>query len=122
MHKREFGLVCLAFLACFGMGVFIGLAGKIARFPSLISVCRDDRHFIRNEKLCVCAALLYCCSRLRAGPPITSTTQQSVSRTSSHPNGSDMATGPYHLITPLLTSYHQQFWLIAQVVTENKDG
>lgn len=28
MHKREFGLVFLAFFACFGMGVFIGLAGN----------------------------------------------------------------------------------------------
>ena len=27
MHKREFGLVFLAFFACFGMSVFIGLAG-----------------------------------------------------------------------------------------------
>ncbi len=33
-----------------------------------------------------------------------------------------MATGPYYLTTPLLTSYHQQLWLIAQIVTENKDG
>lgn len=33
-----------------------------------------------------------------------------------------MATGPYYLATPLLTSYHQQFWVIAQIVTENKDG
>lgn len=57
-----------------------------------------------------------------AGPPITSTTQLSISQLSNHPNASDMATGPYHLVTPLLTSYHQQFWLIAQIVTENKDG
>ena len=28
MQKREFGLVFLAFFACFGMGVFIGLAGN----------------------------------------------------------------------------------------------
>ena len=28
MHKREFGLVFLAFFACFGMCVFIGLAGR----------------------------------------------------------------------------------------------
>lgn len=27
MHKREFGLVFLAFFACFGMCVFVGLAG-----------------------------------------------------------------------------------------------
>ena len=29
MHKREFGLVFLAFFACFGMCVFIGLAGRV---------------------------------------------------------------------------------------------
>lgn len=29
MQKREFGLVFLAFFACFGMGVFIGLAGTL---------------------------------------------------------------------------------------------
>ena len=28
MHKREFGLVFLAFFACIGVGVFIGLAGN----------------------------------------------------------------------------------------------
>jgi hypothetical protein len=56
------------------------------------------------------------------GPPITSTTNQSISQVNGHPNGSDMATGPYYLATPLLTSYHQQFWVIAQIVTENKDG
>lgn len=56
------------------------------------------------------------------GPPITSTTHQSVSQISGHPNGSDMATGPYYLATPMLTSYHQQFWVVAQIVTENKDG
>nr|CAG4634689.1 EOG090X03I5 [Alona affinis] len=81
MQKREFGLVILAFIACFGLGVFIGLAG----------------------------------------PPITSTASQSISKVSGHPNGSDMATGPYYLTTPLLTSYHQQLWLIAQIITENKD-
>nr|SVE76910.1 EOG090X03I5 [Daphnia lumholtzi] len=81
MHKREIGLVFLAFFACFGMCVFIGLAG----------------------------------------PPITSTSHQSVSQIGGHPNGSDMAAGPYYLATPLLTSYHQQFWVVAQIVTENKD-
>jgi hypothetical protein len=28
MHKREFVMVFLAFFACFGLGLFIGLAGK----------------------------------------------------------------------------------------------
>ena len=29
MHKGEFVMVFIAFFACFGLGVFIGLAGKI---------------------------------------------------------------------------------------------
>ncbi len=28
MHKREFGLVFVAFFSCFIMAIFIGLAGK----------------------------------------------------------------------------------------------
>lgn len=28
MHKGEFVMVFIAFFACFGLGVFIGLAGK----------------------------------------------------------------------------------------------
>nr|CAG4643098.1 EOG090X03I5 [Ilyocryptus agilis] len=81
MHKREFGLVFLAFFACFGMALFVGLAG----------------------------------------PPITLTTSQAVSQAVNRPNATEMATGPYLITTPLLTSYHQQLWLIAQIITENKD-
>nr|CAG4636043.1 EOG090X03I5 [Eubosmina coregoni]SVE69704.1 EOG090X03I5 [Eubosmina coregoni] len=83
LNKRQFCLVFVAFFACFGMSVFIGLAG----------------------------------------PPITSTTLTKMSQVNANNlNGSDsMATGPYVLRTPLLTSYHQQFWVIAQIVTENKD-
>lgn len=29
MHKGEFVMVFVAFFACFGLGVFIGLAGEI---------------------------------------------------------------------------------------------
>jgi hypothetical protein len=28
MHKREFVMVFIAFFACFGLGLFIGVAGK----------------------------------------------------------------------------------------------
>ena len=35
MHKREFVMVIVAFFACFGLAVFIGLAGKL-HFYSLI--------------------------------------------------------------------------------------
>jgi hypothetical protein len=45
-----------------------------------------------------------------------------VSQLSVRPNASDMASGPFYLNSPLLTSYNQQLWLLAQIVTENKDG
>lgn len=28
MHKREFVMVFLAFFACLGLGIFVGIAGK----------------------------------------------------------------------------------------------
>jgi len=96
MHKREFGLVFLAFFACFGMSVFIGLAGILNKKSFKISIAHNHR---------VLFVLL--------GPPITSTTLTKVSQVNTnHLNGSDMATGPFALTTPLLTSYHQQFWVL----------
>nr|CAG4644664.1 EOG090X03I5 [Leptodora kindtii] len=81
MHKREFGLVFVAFFASLALACFIGLAG----------------------------------------PPITVTSQQSVSQNGGYLNGSDKAAGPYVLNSPSMTTYHQQLWVIAQVITENKD-
>ncbi|XP_012254361.1 transmembrane protein 181 [Athalia rosae] len=77
MHKREFVMVFVAFFACFGLAVFIGLAG----------------------------------------PPITSTTEQKA-----HLNGSEMATGPYIMRTPALSTYSQQLWVIAKLSTSNTDN
>ncbi|XP_046734631.1 transmembrane protein 181 isoform X1 [Diprion similis] len=77
MHKREFVMVFVAFFACFGLAVFIGLAG----------------------------------------PPITSTTEQKA-----HLNGSEMATGPYIMRTPALSTYSQQLWVIAKLSTSNVDN
>ncbi|XP_011303897.1 transmembrane protein 181 isoform X1 [Fopius arisanus] len=76
MHKREFVMVFVAFFACFGLAVFIGLAG----------------------------------------PPITATTEHRVRL-----NGSDMATGPFIMKTPALSTYSQQLWVIAKFSTANND-
>ncbi|XP_015116993.1 transmembrane protein 181 [Diachasma alloeum] len=76
MHKREFVMVFVAFFACFGLAVFIGLAG----------------------------------------PPITSTTEHRARL-----NGSDMATGPFIMKTPALSTYSQQLWVIAKFSTANTD-
>ncbi|XP_071569724.1 transmembrane protein 181-like [Temnothorax nylanderi] len=76
MHKREFVMVFVAFFACFGLAIFIGLAG----------------------------------------PPITSTSEQKA-----HLNGSEMATGPFIMKTPLLSTYSQQLWVIAKLSTSNND-
>nr|CAI5828427.1 unnamed protein product [Callosobruchus analis] len=87
MHKREFVMVFVAFFACFGLGIFVGIAG----------------------------------------PPITKTTV--VDRALLFPkiNGSnayrkDIATGPFTMRTPTMTTYCQQLWVIAKLATENTDG
>lgn len=51
------------------------------------------------------------------GPPITSMTEQRA-----HVNGSEIATGPFIMKTPLLTTYSQQLWVIAKLSTSNTDG
>ncbi|XP_076239496.1 transmembrane protein 181 isoform X1 [Calliopsis andreniformis] len=76
MHKREFVMVFVAFFACFGLAVFIGLAG----------------------------------------PPITSTIEQRARL-----NGSEVATGPFIMKTPLLSAYSQQLWVIGKLLTSNND-
>ncbi|XP_071439308.1 transmembrane protein 181 [Hetaerina americana] len=81
MHKREFVMVFVAFFACFGLAVFIGLAG----------------------------------------PPITSTSEQKSSKLLPKLNGTDIATGPFIMKTPAMSTYSQQLWVIAKVATENKD-
>ncbi|XP_008552936.1 transmembrane protein 181 isoform X1 [Microplitis demolitor] len=76
MHKREFVMVFVAFFACFGLAVFIGLAG----------------------------------------PPITSTVEEKAKL-----NATDMATGPFIMKTPALSTYSQQLWVIAKFSTSNTD-
>lgn len=60
-----------------------------------------------------------------AGPPITHTTELSATRLLSNTTAANdrriMATGPFVLRTPLMTTYSQQLWLIARVETGNQD-
>lgn len=85
MHKREFVAVFMAFFACFGLGIFIGIAG----------------------------------------PPITKTTEMKASaiiaNTSLAKDKNAMAHGPFTMRTPMMSSYYQQLWVIAQMETDNTD-
>lgn len=88
MHKREFVMVFMGFIACFCLGMFIGLAG----------------------------------------PPITITNEinanalfSNLSTTKSSQERNVMATGPFIMKTPLLTTYSQQLWIIAKLQTDNSD-
>lgn len=40
----------------------------------------------------------------------------------SHPNPSDIATGPFTMRSPAMTTYSQQLWVIAKLATDNNDG
>lgn len=50
MHKREFGLVFLAFFACFGLGVFVGLAGNTIERETRLAVefCKVNLYVLRR--------------------------------------------------------------------------
>lgn len=105
MHKREFVMVFVAFFSCFGLSFFIGLAGK---YP------------LNSPKI----KLYY--KRFK-GPPITYTTEIDgkallLKENQSHHNSADIATGPFIMRTPALTTYAQQLWVIAKLTTGNTDG
>lgn len=59
------------------------------------------------------------------GPPITTTTMISaktlIANTTSANDKNIMATGPFVMRTPLLTTYAQQLWLIGRMETDNRD-
>lgn len=85
MHKREFVMVFVAFFACFGLGLFIGLAG----------------------------------------PPITSTIEINAKSLLSKDNKStpgDIASGPFTMRSPALSTYSQQLWVIAKITTDDREG
>ena len=61
-----------------------------------------------------------------AGPPITSTSKITdrgiLANTSLANDTSILGTGPFAMKTPLMTTYSQQLWLIAKIITDNNDG
>ncbi|ENN81969.1 hypothetical protein YQE_01680, partial [Dendroctonus ponderosae] len=85
MNKREFVMIFILFFACFGLTVFIGLAG----------------------------------------PPITETTAVDaisiLPKLNNATNFKDIATGPFIMKTPKLSTYNQQLWIIAKMKTQNTD-
>lgn len=101
MHKREFVVVFMAFFACFGLAVFIGLAGNDLLLLFLLLAIVVKMRFLLSSK----------------GPPIMETTPQTA-----HVNSSEFATGPFIMKTPALSSYSQQLWVIAKLSTSNNDG
>lgn len=60
------------------------------------------------------------------GPPITSTSsltaQQILANTSLAHSPTVLGKGPFAMKSPLTTTYSQQMWLIAKLVTDNNDG
>lgn len=60
-----------------------------------------------------------------AGPPITSTTEINantiLANTSKENDKAILATGPFIMRTPLLTTYSQQLWVISKIDTGNSD-
>lgn len=49
MHKGEFVMVFIAFFACFGLGVFIGLAGKRKNHFTILIGRGEQVAFIQRE-------------------------------------------------------------------------
>ncbi|KAI4457485.1 transmembrane protein [Holotrichia oblita] len=61
-----------------------------------------------------------------AGPPITSTTEIDgksllTKDNRSHSTNNEIATGPFTMRSPAMTTYSQQMWLIAKLTTDNND-
>lgn len=79
LSKRHFVLVFVVFLLCFGLTVFIGIAG-----PRIITEQEHD-----GELLLV--------------------------------KNSSLKTGPYRLISPPLTTYNQQLWLMCLMLVEHSN-
>lgn len=60
------------------------------------------------------------------GPPITSTTEMDALSLLLNDNSSkkvdSLATGPFTMRSPAMTTYNQQLWVIAKLTTGNNDG
>ncbi|XP_052873157.1 transmembrane protein 181 isoform X1 [Anopheles cruzii] len=92
MNKREFATVFLAFFACFGLAIFIGLAGP----PITVMTQVNGNTLLSNAS--------------DDGGPSRSNTDLS-----------HLARGPFVIHTPLMTTYSQQLWIIAKLTTDNTD-
>ncbi|CAL4158628.1 unnamed protein product, partial [Meganyctiphanes norvegica] len=55
-----------------------------------------------------------------AGPPITATVEQKASLLYPAVNQSQLATGPFKMKSPPLSSYSQQLWLMAKIIINVK--
>lgn len=64
---------------------------------------------------------LFFSQKFVTGPPITLTSKISGVEVLKHTNGS-LPQGPFVMKTPSLSVYNQRLWLIAVVLTDNKDG
>ncbi|XP_052810740.1 transmembrane protein 181-like isoform X2 [Mya arenaria] len=82
LNKRQFVMVFVTFLMCFGITVLIGIAG----------------------------------------PPIIETVSYNLSAMTQGDPNINMKTGPFALKSPPLTTFHQQFWLVAHIITDNTEG
>lgn len=103
MNKREFVMVFIILLTAMGLVLFIGLTGLF-------------KHTIFNIETFFLKSYYFI-----SGPPITLTSKISGVEILKHTNGS-LPQGPYVMKTPSLTVYNQRLWLIAVVLTDNKDG
>lgn len=71
------------------------------------------------------ALLYYYLIILFSGPPITSTSEMVANillPDNTSKSNYSLATGPFTMRTPAMTTYNQQLWLIAKLSTENNDG
>ena len=103
MHKREFAMVFVAFFACFGLSVLVGLAGPPITTES------EVRASSLQPSGAAAAAAAAAATTTAAGA-------------AGQGGQARLGSGPIVLRTPALTSYHQQLWLIAKVQTDNVDG
>ncbi|RXG72783.1 Transmembrane protein [Armadillidium vulgare] len=56
-----------------------------------------------------------------AGPPITSTVEQRITEVMPDLNQSQLATGPFVLKSPSLSTYSQQLWVIAKIIMNHNE-
>lgn len=96
MHKREFVMVFAAFIACFGLGIFIGLAGP----PITIKTETSAKQIMAS---------------------VNNVTGSNSTVGGNNLRSTSIASGPFVVKTQFLSTYNQQLWVIAQLQTANSD-